>query len=64
MFEWIGHLMSHVPNWIKPLPGALLLGIAVLLLLDGTFWFFGWGGGVVLTCVGLLMMGKENDYNF
>jgi hypothetical protein len=64
MFEWIGDLLSHVPNWVKPLPGLLLLGIAVLMLLNGTLWFFGWGAGVALTCAGLMMMGKKNDYNF
>ena len=64
MWEAIADIMSRVPNWVKPLPGLILLGIAALMLLDGTIWFFGWGAGVVLSCIGLLMMGKKNDYNF
>lgn len=60
----MGEWLVNVPNWAKPIPGATLLGIALLTFLNGYIWFFGWGAGVVLTCVGLLMMGKKNDYNF
>ena len=60
----MGEWLESVPNWLKPLPGLLLLGIAVVMFLDGTIWFFGWGAGVVLTCAGVLFMGKKNDYNF
>ena len=58
--EWL----ESVPNWAKPLPGLALLGVAFLMFLDGEIWFFGWGGGVVLTCAGILFMKKKSDYNF
>lgn len=60
MSEWL----ETVPNWLKPLPGLILLGIAVVMFLAGTVWFFGWGAGVVLTCAGILFMKRKSDYNF
>jgi hypothetical protein len=60
----MGEWLSDLPNWLKPLPGVILLGIAMIVLFNGYIWFFGWGAGVVLTCAGFLMMGKKNDYNF
>ena len=59
-----GRMAASVPNWAKPLPGAILLGISLVLFVNGWVWFFGWGAGVVLICAGLIMMGKKNDYNF
>jgi|tagenome__1003787_1003787.scaffolds.fasta_scaffold17245381_1 hypothetical protein len=60
----MGGWLDDIPNWAKPIPGTVLLGIALLMFLNGTIWFFGWGAGVVLTCAGLLMMKKKGDYNF
>jgi len=60
----MGEWLSDLPNWLKPLPGLILLGIALIAFFNGYIWFFGWGAGVVLTCAGLLFMGKKNDYKF
>lgn len=60
----MGEWLDSVPNWAKPIPGSILLGVALVMFLNGYLWIFGWGAGVVLTCAGLLMMGKKNDYNF
>ena len=41
----MGEWLSDLPNWLKSLPGIILLGIAVVVLLNGYIWFFGWGAG-------------------
>ena len=60
----MGGWLEDIPNWTKPIPGAVLLGIALLMFLNGRIWFFGWGAGVVLTCAGVQMIGKKDGYNF
>jgi hypothetical protein len=63
MFTW---LAESCPNWLKPLPGLLVLGIAALTLLGPVIWTGGFIFGSVLLLVGLATMkvGKGSGYNF
>ena len=55
--------MEDLPNWIKPLPGLLVLGIATVAYFGGYIWPWGWGVGVVLLCVGILILKKDDGYH-
>ena len=56
--------MDGLPNWLKPLPGLAVLAGATVAYLNGYLWPWGWGVGVVLLCVGIMMIKKDDGYKF
>ena len=56
--------LTDAPNWIKPLPGLAMLGVAYAIYLGGWFWPWGWAIGGVLLLAGIFLMKKPGGYNF
>lgn len=56
--------MDELPNWFKPLPGLMILGVSLVAYFNGYVWPWGWGAGVALFCIGLFMIKKDDGYKF
>ncbi len=64
MFEWIA---ESCPNWLKPLPGLILLGISVFIMFTtDRIWIGGFAIGAAMLVIGIAFMrfGKSSGYNF
>ena len=53
------NFLSDAPNWVKPLPGLLLLGGGGVAYLNGYIWPFGFIFGALLLTAGLLLWKEQ-----
>ncbi len=60
MLDWL----INAPNWLKPLPGLLVLLLTLIIYLNGYFWPWGLAVGAVLLIAGLELIKKDNGYRF